>query len=249
LVWEHICRVALFLLLLAPHFVVTNPAHAAEIAVGNSFDQPTIVIGKTSKLSIFISNPGPNSIRSTRFQCFSEGTSAVGASISQLPTVIAANSVFRTEQYYRGVSGGPTQVHCELTAVDTLTGQQITARGPTVTIAVLTETRLYYTTSPSTTLMNVGETIVVTSLYGNRGSVTFTNVQIFCNELGRGVLFGIARTPVQSTLPPGWSLSAQETWVAARSGFTIIQCTLNATESSNGTVVTLPAPLIYVTVR
>lgn len=229
-------------------FMQISLVRAAEnVSVSIAFDQSALVIGRTGKLTIDIVNLEANSIRATKFQCLVEGSAASPSSISQLPYTIAPNTRFTTEQFYRGASAGTTLVHCELTAINNATGALFTVSSPTLSIQVLGETRLYFNAYASTNLLNVGETVVVTALYGNRGNTTFANVTISCVELGRSLVF-VSQTPVQSTLPPGRSLFTQYTLRAERSGSGPIACSITATDSS-GAQVTLPAPTVNIQVR
>jgi hypothetical protein len=243
-----VCRIAVALILVTLFLVGRINVHAAGADIRTAFDAYVIAIGKTAKLSISIVNSEPNTIRVTQFRCNAQGTSVKGASISQLPGTIAANGTFQTEQFYRAVAPGFTQVTCELTATNVVTGAQITAISPPQTIEVLAETRLYFAVYSSAQTLNIGETVVITTLYGNRGTTTFTNISISCVELGRS-LESVSQTPTQSVLPPGWSLFVQHTWRAVRSGPGPIACSIFATESSSGAQVMIPAPLVYIQVR
>ncbi|MBC7812417.1 MAG: hypothetical protein H7175_14770, partial [Burkholderiales bacterium] len=166
-----------------------RPVRAADVSVSIAFDQYVATIGRTPRLAISISNLGPNPIRTTRFECIKQGTSLSASSISQRPAVIAANSTFTTEQYYRAASPGITQVHCELDATDMVTGETINIVTPTQTVEVLSETRLYFNAYSATRVATVGQTVYLTALYGNRGQTPFTNISISCPQLGRSLEF------------------------------------------------------------
>jgi len=241
-------RIAVSFVLIAFFLIQNASVRAAGITISIAFDQSVIVIGKTAKLSITIVNLEPNAIRVTQFRCSAQGTSVKGASISQLPTTIVANGTFLTQQFYRAVSPGTTQVVCELTATNLVTGAQIMATSPPQTVEVLAESRLFFGVYSSTQILSVGQTVVITALYGNRGTTTFTNINISCVELGRS-LENTGGLLTQTTLPPGWSLFVQYTWRAVRPGFAPIACSITATESSTGTQVTLLAPIVNIQVR
>jgi uncharacterized repeat protein (TIGR01451 family) len=225
-----------------------QPALAIDVGLSIAFDQYVATIGRTPRLDIAISNLGPNTIRSTRFQCIVQGTSLSASSISQLPSTIAPNTTFRTVQYYRAVSPGFTQVTCELDAVDTVTGETVHIVSPTQTVEVLSETRLYFNAYSATRVATVGQTVFLTALYGNRGTTPFTNISISCVELGRALEF-ISSTPVQTTILPGQSRFVEYKLLAVRPGFGPFACSITATDSTNGQQITLPAPTVTIEVR
>ena len=241
------CLTALFTLMFLFGFEL-QPARAIDVGLSIAFDQYVATIGRTPRLDIAISNLGPNTIRSTRFECFAQGTSLTASSISQRPSLIAPNSTFRTEQYYRAASPGITNVRCELDAVDTVTGEVVNLVSPTQTVEVLSETRLYFNAYSATRVATVGQTVYLTALYGNRGQTPFTNISISCVQLGRALEF-ISSTPVQTTIPAGQSRFVEYRLLAVRPGFGPIACTITATDSTNGQQVTLPAPTVTIEVR
>lgn len=234
--------------LFATFFVIQqSPVQAAGVNISIALDQSPTVIGRTIALQISISNLSANAVRVTSLTCTPQGTSLRGSTISHLPGVIAANSGFSTSQSYLAVEAGTTNIVCQLTATDMVTGTQFTAASQTAIGEVLAETRLYFTAYASTTLLNVGENVVVTARYGNRGNTPFTNIVISCVELGRALVNISSQQPLQ-TLPPGWSEFVQGTWQAARSGAGPIACSITATDST-GHQVTIPAPTINIQVR
>lgn len=225
-----------------------SPALAADPILSDGFDQYVMTIGRTPKLSISISNPGPNAIRSTGLRCTSQGTSITASSISRLPGLIAPNTRFETEQYYRAVAPGFTDVTCTFTATDMVTGAAISVTSPVQRVEVLSETRLYFNASSATRVATVGQTIFLMANYGNRATTTFSNVQVSCVELGRSLIFtGFRQT--QTTLPPGQSGFAEYRLEAVRPGPAPIACTVTALDTSTNTSVTLPAPTVNIEVR
>jgi len=234
----------LIVLLIAPAAF----AQAADVSVSIAFDQSQATIGRTPKLSITISNLGQNPIRSTRLRCLAQGTSLSASSISRLPGIIAANSRFDTEQYYRAASPGITTVTCTLDAVDAVTGEVISITSPPQTVEVLSETRLYFNASSATRVATVGQAVFVMANYGNRGGTTFTNVQVSCVELGRSLEFVSSRQTL-TTLRPGQSGFVEYRLQAVRPGSAPIACSITATDTGTNMQVTLPAPTVNIEVR
>lgn len=221
---------------------------AAEAVVSIAFDQSVATIGRTPKLSINVSNNGANTIRITRLQCFQQGTSLVASSIQGYPSTLGANKGFNTYQMYRASSPGLTEVRCDLTAVDTVTGESFTSSSVPVSVNVLSETRIYFDAVSATRVATVGQAVFIQAKFGNRGKTPFTNLSISCVELGRSLVF-VSSTPLQSTILPGQSGFVEYRWQAVRVGSAPIACSLTATDSVNGQPITLPAPTINIEVR
>lgn len=228
----------------------SHPAQAAGVSLNAFFEGFTdnIAIGRTLRLVIEINNQEASSIRVTRLVCLQQGNSLSASSISQLPGIIAANSVFKTEQYYRASAPGTATVHCELTAINIASGAQINVVGYNSFATVSPETRLYFNAYSATRVATVGQAVFFNAIFGNRGQTTFTNLNISCPELGRSLVY-ISSTPLQSSIPPGQSGFVQYQLKAVRPGAAPILCSLTATDSSTGSQVTLSAPVINIEVR
>lgn len=239
--WFTIASLLLTLMLIAV------PAFAAGASVNIAFDQSSIAIGSSVRLGIQITNSEPNPIRAASFRCISEGSSLSASSISQLPATIAANGVFNTEQYYRAASAGNTTVHCELVAVNTVTGAQVTASSPAMTVVVRASSGLNFNASSATRVATVGQAVFVIATYSNVGQTTFSNIVVSCPQLGRS-LESVSTTPTRTTLPPGQSAFVQSQWRAVRPGFAPIACSITSTDS-NGQTVNILAPNVNIEVR
>jgi hypothetical protein len=220
-----------------------------SVIVSIAIDQTVVTIGRTPKLTIDISNTLSHTIRVTRLQCIKSGTSLTSNSINPMPSTIAANGAFRTTQSYKAVSPGTTTIHCELTATNTVTGTIVTASSNSVSVNVLSETRLYFDVTSSSGSVKVGQTVYVTAKFGNRGKTPFTNLSINCIDMGQSLFF-VSSTPLQSTILPGQSGFVRYTLQGSRQGGEgLISCQLTATDSSNGQQVTLPAPTVHILVK
>jgi hypothetical protein len=224
------------------------PAFAAGASVNIAFDQTNVTIGRTIRLAIQITNSEPNPIRATSFRCIADGTALSASSISQLPATIAANGVFNTEQYYRAASAGTTTVHCELAAVNTVTGAQVTASSPALSVVVQPESKLNFNASSATRVATVGQAVFVIATYDNVGRTTFNNIVVSCVQLGRS-LESVSTSPTRTTLPPGQSAFVQSQWRAVRPGFAPIACSITATDASTGATVNILAPNVNIEVR
>jgi hypothetical protein len=227
--------------------LIAAPAFAAGASVNIAFDQSNVTIGRTIRLGIQIVNSEPNTIRATSFRCISEGSSLSASSISQLPSTIAANGVFNTEQYYRAASAGTTTVHCELVAVNTVTGVQVTANSPALSVVVQASSGLNFNASSATRVATVGQAVFVMATYDNVGQTTFNNIVVSCVQLGRS-LESVSTSPTRTSLPPGQSAFVQSQWRAVRVGFADISCSITATDS-NGQTVNILAPNVNIEVR
>jgi hypothetical protein len=241
-------RIMLLCLLLLLLVVPVVSTRAAEAFVSTAFDFSSPTIGKTIRLYIAISNPGPNTLKATSLQCTQQGTSLSASSISRLPDRIAPNTTFESEQYYRAASGGRTTVICTLKATDTVTGEQITASSPANIVDVSPETRLYIEAYSASRVATVGQTVFLTAVYGNRGRTAFTNVQISCPEQGRSLEF-VSSRQTQTNLPPGQSGFIEYRLLAVRPGVGYYQCSVTATDASTGNLVTLLAAPVVIEVR
>ena len=223
-------------------------AQDTQIFWGISFPQSLIGIGQTIKLSIAISNAEPNPIRVTNLRCIPSSSAVSISAISPLPTTLTVEQTFLTTQTYRGLSVGTVTVHCEITAVDTVTGATYISSSSATTLDVIPEMGLYFTANSATQVATVGQTIFVISKFGNRGKTAFINLSLSCAEMGRALVF-VSGTPVQGTIPPGQSGLVQDRWLAVRTGGGPIVCSLTATESASGKQVTLTAPMINIMVK
>jgi len=228
----------------------SSPIHAQDTQIfwGLSFSQSLIGIGQTAKLSIVISNAEPNPIKVTRLQCIPSSSAASASPISPMPTTLTVEQTFQTAQTYKGVSVGTVTVHCEITAVDTVTGATYTSNSGSVTLDVITQMGLYFTANSATKVATVGQSVYVISKFGNRGKTAFTNVILSCAELGRAMVF-VSGTPRPTLIPPGQSATVTDRWQAVRTGDGSVFCSLTATESASGKSVTLTAPTISITVK
>jgi len=226
----------------------TVHAQAEQIFMAIAFNQKLIGIGQTTKLGISISNAEPNPVKVTSLQCIPSSGAVSISAISPMPTTLTVEQSFETSQTYRGVSVGTVMVHCELTAVDTVTGVTYTSTSGTITLDVIQDMGLAFTAYSSTQVATVGQSVYVISKFVNRGRTAFTNLSLSCVELGRALEF-VSGTPLQTTLPAGQSGFVQDRWLAVRTGGGDISCTLTATESVSGKQVTLTAPLIRITVK
>lgn len=242
-------------LLLAMLFAVQLlPARAQDsafisISFGNQVFSTT-TIGKSFPLDISIA-AGANPIRGGSLQCTQTGTSLSASSISRLPNtvLISANQGFRTEQYYRGVSAGTTSVSCIFQGTDTVTGQLFSVTSNTESITVSSEQRLVVEAYSSTNNAAVGEAIYLRVLFNNRGPNTFNNVEVTCSQLGSGIAF-ISATQSQYTLPSGQSGVATYKLQGAFSGASgLFLCSVSATDSVTGEVITLNANAVPIRIR
>jgi hypothetical protein len=248
----HVSLLFLLALLLALQVAPTLADSPTVQIVFDTDIQSTVTIGRTPKLLISITNPGPNPIRSTNFFCRQQsskftGPTLVPSSISQLPGTIAPNATFHTEQVYRAVIGGATAVQCELNAVDTVTGAAITVNSNQSQLDVLPETRLTFDAT-STRVATVGQSVFIMATYNNHGPVIFSNVQVNCTEFGFNLVF-ISSRQNMTTLTPGQSGFVELRWQANIAGEPHILCTVSALDSSTGLTVTLPAPTLRITVK
>jgi hypothetical protein len=223
-------------------------AQSEQLFMGISFSQSLIGIGQTVKLSIAISNAAPNPVRVTSFQCLPSSSAVSTSAISPMPTTLTVEQTFLTSQTYRGVSVGTVMVHCEITAVDTVTSAIYTSTSSAVTLDVIPEMGLYFTANSATRVATVGQTVFVISKFGNRGKTAFTNLHLSCAELGRAMIF-VSGTPLPSTIPPGQTGLVQDRWLAVRTGDGSMICSLTATESASGKSLTLTAPMINIMVK
>jgi hypothetical protein len=236
---------AILLLTLIAESGITRADNAVVVSI--AFDQKDVIIGRTPRLFILITNPTPDAIRSTKFQCIADGKSISGQSISQLPSTIAATGSFQTEQIYRAVAPGITTVHCELTAVDLVTGATITVSSLPDQVSVNSETRLSYDATSGTHVATVGQAVYINVVMSNHGSTPFTIDDQSCIELGRSIAFS-TKSPVKPTLPAGQSQFIQYGGVAISTGTVNIGCTLRATDTTGHTVMIF-APLINIVVK
>jgi hypothetical protein len=235
---------SLALILLLPF----SPARADSPDISIALDQPTTVIGRTVSLFIQIVNLSKNTIQPTHFECIADGTSLSVSSTPDLPPAIAHYGSFTTNQSFVAVAAGTTNIHCELTATDSVTGEQIMESSPVEAAKVLAETRLAFDTASSANDLQVGDTVAITESYINHGDVPFTDVNISCAEAGRSLRF-VQSTPTQTTLQPGESVSIVSMWQAFQSGAAPLFCSITATDSSTGQQVTIPAPTLNIEVQ
>jgi hypothetical protein len=225
-------------------------AQAEQIFMSIRFSQALIGIGQTVKLDIVFSNAYPNPIRVTSLQCTQSGTSVTASAISPIPNVVGVEATYEGSQTYRGVATGTTTVHCDVTAVDTVTGATYTATSPVpATIDVIPQMGLYFTAYSATRVATVGQSIFVISKFGNRGKTAFTNLTLSCAELGGRSIRFVSGTPMPLTIPPGQSRFVEDRWVAFRKGDGSMICSLTATESVSGKQIILFAPIISITVK
>jgi hypothetical protein len=219
-----------------------HPTASLSITFGSqSFATTTIGQSFPLNINIFV---GANPIRGTSLQCFQDGTSLSASSISRLPdtVLIGANQSFSTQQYYRAVSAGTTNVYCIFKGVDTVTGFPVTITSAPASITVSGETRLYLSTSSAQKRATVGQAIFVTLVYGNRGKNTLTNVRVDCLYSGGRGIGLISSRQTQTTLPSGQSGFAEyrlQGFIQGASG--LFLCSVTATDSVTGEVILLNA--------
>ena len=223
-------------------------AQTEPVFVTIGFTPKVIGIGKTSQLGIVISNAEPNPIRVTSLKCVQSGSSVTASAISPMPNVLGVEETFITSQAYRGVSVGTTTVHCDLTAVDTVTGRMISVSSGSLPVDVIPEVGLYFDAVSATKVATVGQAVFIQAKYGNRGKTTYTNLSLSCVELGRALGF-VSATPLKTTIPPGQSGFVEQRWQAIRTGGGPIACSFTATESVSGKEITITAPTIQIIVK
>ncbi len=220
----------------------------ASVTMSISVDYHYPVIGTTPHMYTLIYNPLSDAIRVVKLQCDSDNPALRAMSIHQLPSIISANDRFLADQYYRAMSAGTAIIHCDLTAVDTVTGATVTATGTSDPIEVQSETRLYYSASSGTHVATVEQAYYLDVIYGNRGNTPFTILEQSCEDFGRHLVFSI-KSPAPSTiLPPGQTFHVQYAGTAFSKGDGFIQCILRATDS-DGNAVRLFSDFVRYTVK
>ena len=238
--------VLLVFLLLA---VQSIPVHAADVGLSIAWDQATMTIGRTPKLSISISNLGPNAIRVTSLSCPLDGTSIKATTpIRSVPRSIPANDGVEAKQMFKAKTPGVSTIFCHLEATDKVTGELISVDSYSLSVEVLAEQRLYLNTSASKLTTRIGKTVTFTAVFGNRGSTSFSNINVSCVELGRSMIF-TDTVQTTTTLNPGQKGYMRATLEAVRTGPAPIACSITATDDSTGASITLPAPMVTIEVR
>jgi len=241
------------MLMLLPTLITDNLAQAADnrVYVVLSLDRPSVVVGKTFLLNISISNTlFINPVRITKVQCGSDGTLVRGTAISHLPSILAVNQTFQTQQMYRAYAPGIAQVSCEVQGVDTVTGETITGTNDSRGLSVIDEKRLYFDATTATRVARVREDIYIQTKFGNRGKTLFTMVHLDCLRDGRGQnIFFISHTEIPGVLLPGQSTFVEFRLQGILPGDATIICTLSAIDTTTGNYVILSGPYINLTVR
>jgi hypothetical protein len=245
-------------------FALTGiPARAADslltIGIDFGYDQfgigaykefDAVPLGKSFRLNISLYNLGPNPIRIDSLKCSQTGSSLSASSISRLPNtvVLAPNTYFQTEQYYRTISPGLSEVTCLVTGTDTVTHTSLSAEPIRIaSLMVSGETRLYFNVSSAThNIAPVGQKIYIMAVYGNRGPTTLTNVTVECGPGNHGFSIRLNRQ-TQTTLPPGQSGFAEFVAVAGLPGAgAVIKCSITADDSATGAKIGLSStPLLF----
>jgi hypothetical protein len=252
----------MFLLIFALSGIPTQAADSSlSISIDFGYDQfqagnykefDAVPLGKTFHLAIHIYNSGPNPIRIDSLKCLHSGTSVSASSISRLPdsVVLAPGAVFTTEQLYRTVAPGLSEVVCGVSGIDTVTHTALSAvNAQLAKLMVSGETRLYFNVSSAThNIAPVGQKIYIMAVYGNRGPTTLTNVTVECGPGNHGFSIGLNRQ-TQTTLPPGQSGFAEFVAVAGLPGAgALIKCSITADDSSTGVRIGLSStPLLFST--
>lgn len=195
----------------------------------------SVPLGKTYRLAIRIFNNGPNPIRLGSLTCLQQGSALSASSISRLPNtvVLAPNTYFVTEQLYRTVAPGLSEITCAISGVDTAT--QASLSSATVApgkLMVSGETRLYFNVSSATqNTATVGQKIYIMAVYGNRGPGTMTNVTVNCGPGNHGFSIQLNRQTT-TTLAPGQSGFAEFVAVGGLvGGGALIKCSISADDS------------------